>query len=111
MAAAENWFSEGQKTNPSTGDLLADTGALPVENGLLFTFIISSSVAFVADLQHRDATNTSTLKSQLMICPATDTITFGPVNRYFLISERLRIVVGSGFTGACQASIFAPGMG
>jgi len=105
------WISSGRVSDPITNQVLLDTGALPLGNGVLsFMFIGASTVASVFEIQLRDATNITTLKSQIVAVPASGTVAIPetPINPPFTIAtnERLRIIQVVGITGQVSVSLF-----
>lgn len=57
------WFTEGEKTAATAGQVLADTGAINGPSGLDFKVLVSAAVASSFNVQMRDGDNTSTVQS------------------------------------------------
>lgn len=101
------WSTAGIITNPTTGQILADTGALPA---VVFvpTFLCWSLIACNITLHHRNATNTVDLHTQQMAL-STEGSPFAviglPTAVTLGLNERLTLTVDIGFTGQIQCSI------
>lgn len=93
-------------TNPSSGDITVDTGALS-EGNYLFGFLVTTSVAAIIDIQHRNAANSANINSFRTRASQEGTghILF-PSKIRIATSERIRMVMGGTITGELQASIF-----
>ena len=100
------WSTKGVVTDPVAGDVLADTGAIgPGAVTCTVVAYIQANTASVFDMQHRDATNATTLYSQKIYIPygaPSGAYTFPVV---FGLNEHLRIVLDIDVIGDVQASI------
>ena len=99
------WTDGAVLTNPTDGTVLADTGQL--ESGIyLVAAVGAGSVAWVYDLQRRDAAKATTLNSQRRR-PAAGNEDFLLANKITLASnERIRCVLSGAVTGEVEMSIF-----
>lgn len=101
------WRTEGRKTNPAAGTLLADTG--PLQGGVSYSpqLVVSSTVILQVRMEHRDAENLNTLQEHTFLVPANSSFQFS-VWGYFDILEgqRVRLTVGANVTGTAQGSLF-----
>lgn len=99
------WYSEGEKSNPADGDLLATTGKLPFGNNVPVTVVVSATVAAVVLLRYRDAAGSTNKQVQTIRVLANDTkvIPLGthPIN----VDEALQVVSSGVTLGLVQASI------
>jgi hypothetical protein len=100
------WISSGRITNPALNQVLLDTGALAAKERL-FQVFVSSTVAIPLEVQWRDATDTATLKSQIIAVPAS---TFVQMFQFLseipmAANERLRIIAVSAATGSVSCSL------
>lgn len=93
-------------TNPIDGTILIDTGELS-GGSYYFGFIITSSVAAVVDIQHRDTANANniTLNRIRLASAGTDYPLF-PNKISIDQHERIRLALFGGITGEIQGSIF-----
>lgn len=103
------WYSEGVKTNPIAGAVLAEVPAFTYPHGLSLTIVIAAStIALACEVQHRNAANNGNLHSQIITVPAFGTQAFAitmPIDMD--TDERLRVVAFLAIVGSCQVSIFA----
>ena len=98
-------FTAGVQVNPADGDLLADTGQLPVGAYTLFAFI-SGSVDHNFHFQWRDSPNTADLFTNQFFNVARNPFVFGPIRFDVLnANERFRIEQEGALVGSVQASI------
>ena len=100
------WISSGRITNPTINLVLLDTGAL-VAKERLFQVFVSATVSVALELQWRDATDTTTLKSQIIAVPAY-AFTFMPAfvkEIPMSDNERLRIIAVAAATGSVSCSL------
>jgi hypothetical protein len=99
------WASSGRVVNPALDAVIVDTGALP-SGTRTPQVIVASTVAAPFELQHRDAANTATLKSQIIACQALDakdvTLWYG---LEMATNERLRVIAVTAITGSVSGSI------
>jgi hypothetical protein len=101
------WSTAGIITNPTTGQIVADTGALPA-TPFIPTLMCWSTVSVNITLHHRNSTNTADLHIQQMSLTTEGTpfVIFGlPTSITLGANERLTLTVDSGFTGQIQCSI------
>lgn len=109
-AFAQQWISGGAFTNPAINTVLAE--AVANGNGLPMSpnFICASTVASVAVLEWRDATNATNLKSQYILIPASTTIQIEVPSTQFYIgpNERMRLRLNAAITGSMQCSFIFP---
>jgi hypothetical protein len=102
-----NWASSGRVTNPIANDVIVDSGAFAADGTRRPLFVLASSVAGSFELQHRDAANAVTLKSQIITLSATGTFKFDvPSGIDTLAGERLRLIMVAGVTGLVSCSVF-----
>lgn len=98
------WFDGAVATNPVDTTVLVDSGVLKAGNYLV-QVVAGSSVAWVYDLQHRDAPNTGNVHTQRRR-PAA-----GPEDCVFTakfkitLNERVRVVLVGNITGEVQVSL------
>lgn len=89
-----SWYTEGKKTFPVTGDLLADTGAVGIGSLTQFTFVIAMNLSATVVIHHRNALNNADLHSQYIWVSGSVLQTFQmPV--ILGTSERLTVTMGS----------------
>lgn len=99
------WDSGDVFTDPSDGQVLVDTGALPAGYYLL-AVIGGGSVAWVYDVQLRNAANTANIESQRRRPPAGNE-DFPFPNKVFVgADERLRCVLSGAIIGQVQMSVW-----
>lgn len=103
------WVSSGRITNPTLDQVLVDTGQLPA-GGRSFNAVASASVVGIFEVQLRDATNTTTLKSQILCVPANGTANIPEAaancNFDMAANERIRIIQAVALTGISSCSLF-----
>ena len=102
------WYTEGAKSSPSSGTVLADTG--PQTSGYRTIGILcDSSVSGVVILEHRNADNDTTLSSQRISMTINSPFSFNvPYTTLILATdERIRVITSGAILGAVQASIFS----
>lgn len=100
------WFAGTLVTNPSDGTTMVDSGALPAGNYLL-AVVGSTTGAHKYDLQHRNADNNGTVKSQRRVLQANQNEDFLSPNKFALaLNERVRCVSSGATTGDVQLSIW-----
>lgn len=101
-----DWFSEGEKTNPASGTVLADTDEL-VAGVIQMGFMVSANANCKVVLQHRNAANTANVSSQAMFLTASAPISvMYPVPIDVSVDERIRVVTDGAISlGNVQASI------
>lgn len=99
------WVFSGRVANPILDQVLVDTGALS-SGTRTPQVIISCTVAAAFELQHRDAANLTTLRSQIIACQAFDakdvTLFLG---LDMAASERVRVLSVAAVTGQVSASL------
>jgi hypothetical protein len=102
------WSTAGLITNPTNGQIVADTGALPAIP-FVPTFWCYSTVACQLTLHHRNATNSADLHTQQVALSTENSNfqTFGiPTQITLGVNERITLTVDIGFVGQIQCSIF-----
>jgi hypothetical protein len=100
------WFAGTLLTNPGDGATLVDSGVLPAGNYLL-AVVGSTTGDAKYDLQHRDAPNTGTVKSQRRVLQANFNEDFLSPNKFAVgEGERVRCVASGAITGVIQLSIW-----
>lgn len=100
------WVSSGRITNPALNQVLVDTG--PLTGGARsFQVFASANVDAVFEIQLRDATNTTTLKDQILAVPAMGTASLGPLlsDPPVADGERLRVIQVGAVTGNVSVSV------
>lgn len=102
---------QGELTNPSSGDVAADTGALGAAAGGGGTYeilVVAASTAFVElALQRRNAANDATVGDALIFYgPANNTVAV-PFRLQCERGERFRVVLNANLTGIASVSIMA----
>jgi len=106
------WYTEGAKTNPANGEVLADSGpltegAVTLNSVPVPVVIISSTVNAMVVLQLRNPANDSTVASQGFAVGAHSPFVMPSFGSISLQSgQRLRLVLVGGVTGAMQGSLF-----
>lgn len=96
------WATEGLKTNPSAGDILADTGPLAAGIASL-TVIIWTDAGCNLNLVQRNALNTADVNSQSL--QPNGSMFLAPIPIITLLNQRLQITVDTGVNGHVQASL------
>jgi hypothetical protein len=98
------WHTEGLKTNPTEGTLMADTGATPA-GSYAVGVLAAGTVLTTIRLEYRDSSNTSNNASQILKVQANSTVQVTlPV--YLADDERVRAVMDADAGGKCQVSLF-----
>lgn len=99
------WESEGVKTNPSAGDVLADTGALAV--GLYdIRILVGGSAAASWTVNRRNAANGADVGDQPLVYTPAGASQWAQFTMSLEASERVRLKV-SALTGTACALITA----
>jgi hypothetical protein len=101
------WGTVGLITNPTTGQIIADTGPLAA-TPFVPTFFCWSNVACNITLHHRNAANTADLHTQQMSLSTEGSSfeVFGlPTAVTLAANERLTLTLDVGFIGQIQCSI------
>jgi hypothetical protein len=98
------WETNGIITNPSTGQVLADTGPL-LQQDHDITVVISSSLTIGVDVELRNAANDATLASQHIRVLANDSRSVSFTYSTLEGDQRLRVVAHAAIIGIVQASI------
>lgn len=99
-----SWNTEGVKSNPSDGTLLADTDEL--DSGFYaFSLLGTATLLSTVKLQHRNAANDTTLNEHIIKFLANDTkqVTF-PIT--VDTNQRVRVLSEGVNLGSVQASLF-----
>lgn len=98
------WVTEGIKSNPLNGAVLADTGAFGSDTSGNIKVIVASTVAGFATFEHRNAANDTTIKAQAFPVSAN-----GVVDVEFMVApaqgERFRLVTTGLVVGQIQGSL------
>lgn len=102
------WSTAGRIVNPTAGQVMADTGAVP-STGLDLSqcfVIMTSTVACFFVIERRNAANSAVISEQGVACAAnaTEKINFPPPLS-LAGSERVRVTINGAVTGQAQASI------
>lgn len=97
--------SAGQLTNPSAGDVAADTGALAAGTYEL-RYVVGGSVASISTINRRNAANGAAVGDQPLIYAAAGASQTGRLTMTLETDERVRITVGA-LTGTYCALITA----
>ena len=96
------WATEGRKTTPLAGTVLADTGEM-VGQPYALRVIVSANVSASVKLQHRNAENNANAEEELVI----DVLGSSPVALSFTFTlendERVRVVTTATVAGGVQA--------
>lgn len=101
------WATNGVITNPTTGQVVADTGPLPA-TPISPVLLCWSSVGVGVTLHYRNAANTADLRTQRMALTTEGTpfqVINLPANITLNVNERLTLTVDAGFVGQIQCSI------
>ena len=99
------WVDGALTTNPSSGDIIADTTGLTVGE-YVFAFLLTATVAASIRLEHRNAANSSTLAAHTFPVPANDIREpVFPTKISILEGERFRLVMAANLTGDVEGSI------
>lgn len=98
--------SQGVQTNPTTSDVMADTGQLP-PGVYELVFMASTDADARMQVEHRNAGNTgNTSDVSAFRVPANQTIT-GLLRFFVNKNERIRIMMTANLTGHAEASVNA----
>ena len=101
-----DWFGGAVLTNPATNAILDDSGAL-LGGNYLFAVIAGGTVAFVADVEHRNAANSANVNAMRIYVPANSTILIPFPNDVVLaVDERVRVKLVAGVTGDVSMALF-----
>lgn len=102
------WLSSGRITNPTLDQVLLDTGAVPA-GAYWLKAQGASTVNSAFEVQYRDATNTTTLKSQIIATPTFGTTEPFDIPERFQFNmtanERIRIIQVAAVTGSVSVSL------
>jgi hypothetical protein len=101
------WFSAGALTNPAIDTIMADSGAAAVPGQTSVTVICASTVAAILALEHRNATNTANIASQIVTVAANGTAHVSVAGISYATSERFRVRLTAAITGQAQCSIIS----
>lgn len=102
------WYTEGLKSTPASGTVLADTGQL-TEGSRSVALVVSANVIASIRLEVRNAANDTTNISQVFHLSALGSVATPQVAGYVNLAsnERVRIVTTAGLlVGEIQASLF-----
>jgi hypothetical protein len=96
----------GKQTNPTTTDVLADTGAL-ASAVYEVRIWVGSSVAATFVVQHRDAANTGNVGDVPVIRSAAGQTAEYLYTMVLNVSERIRVLPEANITGTAEAAVEA----
>jgi len=100
------WSTEGPKMNPANGTILADTGPADPRQ-YRFNMLVSASVGARIDMEHRDSTNTVTLRSFPLFVVAGTTFQMAQSGEVQLATdERIRLIINGAVVGVVGGSLF-----
>ncbi len=99
------WYSGSVATNPTTGTVLVDTGALGAGEYLV-AFSGGGTVSWTYDAQHRNAANDANIDAQRRYCAAGNEDFIFPCKLTVAANQRFRAVLVGNITGDVQMSIF-----
>jgi hypothetical protein len=100
------WSASGRVVNPALDQVLVDTGALPAGVRSVQA-VVSATANCAAELQHRNSTNTATIKSQILAVPGFGTAILPPLfpDLSMADNERVRIIAVAAVVGSVSASL------
>lgn len=98
------WTTNGLLTDPSAGDLLADTGVLSA-GFMSFTLMVYTNGGVVFDLVQRNALNTADIGSQRLSIINTGNLHAQSIPLTLSLNQRVVIRNVNDVTGNVQASI------
>jgi hypothetical protein len=102
--AARTWLS-AIVTNPASGQVLLDTGALGGPANYDFCLYFSADVPAAFRVQQRNAANSATVKEQLVTTTAFGSAMMCPLGITLGDQERLRVTNNSVLVGNVSVSI------
>lgn len=103
------WNTEGQKSTPSSGTVLADTGQLLAQEWRA-TILLSATVTANVKLQHRNANNNGNVEELALSILSSNPLFISQLAISVLnADERIRIITDGTILGNVQASIFLEG--
>lgn len=107
FVGSTGWVAGSVLNNPANGTVVADSGAIADAGHYFLAAIVAADADFVYDIQHRNAANDTTLKTQRRYIKASipDTAIL-PVPIEIAVGERVRLVSVGGLTGNVQGSVF-----
>lgn len=99
------WVTEGPKTDPGAGTVLADTGALSI--GVTATIIVTGNAYFTFEIAKRNAANNADVTGMVHPIPFTSTplLFMASIPFTFTLGQRLVIRCQDDVVGTLQASI------
>lgn len=102
-----SWQTNGILTNPTGGTVLADSGPLGAAKRSI-CFVAAANITAIVVLEHRNAANDATLKSQafMVLASAPLILTLPWAVLDMADNERLRITLNATIVGSIQASTF-----
>lgn len=99
------WAETTSASNPIDGQVMADTGALPL-GGIYEVRVIPGATATAAFfLQRRNAANTATVGDPIVFRTVANQTSQFVVLMDALNGERFRVVMNGGVTGTAEAAI------
>lgn len=99
--------TQGQKTNPTTSTVLADTGAVPLAGLYDLSLLLGASAAAEFAVQVRNAANDTTVTTYVVYGAA------GQTGQYLMravrldLGQRVRVVMNATLTGTAAAVVNA----
>ena len=99
-------YTEGEKTNPTNGTLLADTGGIGYESTHSIEVLVTPAiVSGVVILQRRDYSNSTTVWEAKLKCPVDTSNIFRLSSIFLAGGERLRVIQDGTIVGKVQVCI------
>ena len=100
------WVDGPVSTNPADATVLVDSGAITDAGKYLVGVSGAGSVAWVYDMERRNAANSSTLQKQRRRCASGNEDLVKPNEFTIAAGERFRCSLVGGITGEVQLSIY-----
>lgn len=97
-------FSEGEKTNPPDGTILAQTGILG-DGQWPVMIVVAGTASTTLRFERRNIDNNGNVQSQLIKVPLNTTLSFRLGTVDHLAGEHLRVVTVGSPIGLVQATI------
>lgn len=99
------WSGGTEQTNPGSGAVVADTGAIAKIGSYQAYIITGASAAAEFRAEKRDAANGATVTQTIFYRAANDTAEYMIPFRVDNANERLRVVMNAALTGRSTTSI------
>jgi hypothetical protein len=101
------WHTEGLKSSPASGTVLADSGQLPVGSRSASMWL-SANIACTVVFEYRNDTNSANVMSQIFHLSAVSPVVIPLLTGYInvAVDERFRVVTSGLALGQIQASLF-----